>query len=527
MKKLRVNEVFVPINYKDDEITKALSWRLNLHRAFVKDWVISKKSIDARKKNEIRYVMSVDVNVADGYILKDKKTIVVVDKDYIIPKTTQLCKRPVVVGFGPAGIFAALILAECGQNPIVLERGSCVEERQKETENFFKNRVLNTESNVQFGEGGAGTFSDGKLGTGINDVRIRKVFAEFVKAGAPKEILYEAKPHVGTDKLPSTVKNLREKIKSLGGEVHFNTKMTEIISDNGKITAVKAVNNGKEMLFETNDVILALGHSARDSFEMLHDKKIMLEQKAFSIGARIEHRAEIINQSQYGAYHKILPTADYKLFTHLLNGRTVYSFCMCPGGYVVGATSVENAVTTNGMSKFARDAENSNAGILVSVKPEDFPDEHVLSGMRMQEEIEKKAFDMAGKNYNAPCQRVEDFFVGKESKSFGDVKPSYEPGVSCCDFRKLFPEFISDSMKYGIKAFGNRIKGFDSPDAVLTGPETRSSSPIRIVRNQELQSPTLVGLYPCGEGAGYAGGITSAAVDGIRCAEAVMKISSK
>lgn len=522
MKNLRVNEIYVPIKHTENQIFMQVLRRLKLGAKEISSWKISKKSIDARKKIDIKYVYSVDVKVADDYVLKDKKTIEIVNKDYYFKTEIKLEKRPVVVGFGPAGIFAALILAENGQMPIVLERGECVEQRKKDTEDFFNNRNLNKESNVQFGEGGAGTFSDGKLGTGIKNVRIKKVLNELVEAGAPKEILYEAKPHVGTDKLPQTVKNLRKKIISLGGEIHFATKMSDIVIKDNKIAAVKAVCKGEELTFETDNVIIALGHSARDSFNMLYDKQILLEQKPFSVGARIEHRAEMINQSQYGNLYKGLPTADYKLFTHLPNGRTVYSFCMCPGGYVIGASSGENSVVTNGMSEYARDGENSNSGLLVSVKPADFPSKHPLSGMHLQEKIERKAFLMAGANYNAPAQRVEDFIYKKQTKSFKSVKPSYKPEVSICDLNRLFPDYITDSMKQGLRALGNRFANFDLPDAVLTAPETRSSSPIRITRNEKYQSPSVQGLYPCGEGSGYAGGITSAAVDGIICAEAVL-----
>ncbi len=521
MKTIRVNEIFVPLNYTDLHIKKAIAKRLRLEDDII--FELAKKSIDARKKDDVKYVLCVDVTVEDNYVLRDKKSREVQIAPFIVPKITKAATRPVIVGFGPGGIFAALILARSGLNPIVLERGSAVEKRQEQTTNFFKNRILNTESNVQFGEGGAGTFSDGKLNSGINDVRTKQVLKEFVNAGAPEEILYEAKPHIGTDNLPKVVKNIREQIISLGGEVHFDTKMTELISENGKIKAVKAINDQQqELLFETEHVILAIGHSARDTYRMLRDKFVFLEQKDFSVGVRIEHEADMINKAQYGKFHNQLPTADYKLFTHLPNGRGVYTFCMCPGGTVVGASSVENAVVTNGMSNFARDAINSNAAVLVNVSKADFAEQDILGGLHFQEEIEKHAFKLAGSNYSAPCQRYGDFLEGKITSEFGTIKPSYEPGVSFCDINELFPEFISTSIKLGIKDFSRRLKGFDNPDAIITAPETRSSSPLRITRGQNMQSINVAGLYPCGEGAGYAGGITSAAVDGIKCAEAII-----
>ncbi len=521
MKTIRINEIFVPVSYNEADLKRAVTKRLSIKESDILDFKIAKKSIDARKKDDIKYVFSLDVSLNDNYNLRDKKSIEIKAKEFIIAQTKPLEKRPVVVGFGPAGMFASLILAEKGERPIIIERGSKVEKRLKDKENLFKNRILNTECNIQFGEGGAGTFSDGKLGTGIKDLRIKKVFEELVEAGAPNEILYEAKPHIGTDILPTVVKNIREKIIKLGGEFYFDTKMTDLGIKDGKIVSITAKSGNTNLSFETDNVILALGHSARDSFEMLCSKKIVLTQKAFSVGARIEHRAEMINKSQYGNFHHKLPTADYKLFTHLKNGRTVYTFCMCPGGHVVAATSEENAVVTNGMSEFARDAINSNSAVLVSVDPKDFPSEDVLSGMYMQRELEKKAFIMAGSNYNAPCQRFEDFLKGVESKNFGDVQPSYEPGVSFCNMKDLFPSFVYESMSEGVRQLSYKLKGFDMPDALLTGPETRSSSPVRILRDDTNCAINIKGLYPCGEGAGYAGGITSAAVDGIRCAQSL------
>lgn len=522
MKRVRISGINVPIKYSNDDVIKAVAKKIGAPKSMILKCEISKKAIDARKKDDIKYVLSVDIGVKEHTEIKDKNAKIIEDTEYKITKCQALKTPPIIIGFGPAGMFSALILAQSGLNPIVLERGSSVEDRQKEVEDFWKNRKLKISSNVQFGEGGAGTFSDGKLNTGTKDVRIKKVLSELVKAGAPKEIMYESKPHIGTDKLPNTVKNIREQIKALGGQVLFNTQMTDITVENGKITSIKAMQNGKELVFDCEKLVLATGHSARDSFKMLHEKNVAMEAKPFSVGVRIEHKAENINKSQYGKFYNQLPTADYKLAVHLLNGRGVYTFCMCPGGTVVGATSVENAVVTNGMSEYARDAVNSNSAVLVGVSPSDFGT-GVLDGMKFQEDLERKAFAMAGSNYNAPAQRLEDFIKGRATRNFGTVKPSYEPGVTGCDLNKLFPKYINESLKMGIGQMGKRLNGFAISDAVLTAPETRSSSPVRILRGEDLQSINIKGLYPCGEGAGFAGGITSAAVDGIKCAEMIIK----
>ncbi|MFI3326170.1 MAG: FAD-dependent oxidoreductase [Clostridia bacterium] len=521
MKKIRVTGVNLPLNYNKDDIIRAVSKKIGAPKSMILNCEISKKAIDARRKDDIKYVLNIDVAVKEHTEIKDKNAKEINDVDYIVKKYKAPKVPPVVVGFGPAGMFAALILAQSGFNPIVIERGKSVENRAKDTENFWKNRILNEESNVQFGEGGAGTFSDGKLNTGIKDQRIKKVLTEFVKAGAPKEILYEAKPHIGTDKLPNTVKNIREQIKALGGQVLFETLMSDIKIVNDEIKAITVLNKGQEQVIDCNNLILATGHSARDSFKMLNDKSVAMQAKPFSIGARIEHKAENINKSQYGKFYDKLPTADYKLAVHLLNGRGVYTFCMCPGGTVVGATSVKNAVVTNGMSEFARDKVNSNSAVLVGVTEKDFGD-GVLDGIKFQEELEKKAFIMAGSNYNAPAQRLEDFMKNRKTKAFSSILPSYQPAVSACDLNKLFPDYVSQSLKFGINEMNKRLSGFACADAVLTAPETRSSSPVRILRDENLQSINVKGLYPCGEGAGYAGGITSAAVDGIKCAEVLI-----
>ena len=520
--KIKINEIFLPVKHSQSDIINAILKRLQLNRKSILSYKIAKKSIDARKKHDIKYVYSINVTLDKNYPIKDNKTSLVSDFEYFIPKCKNLKNRPIVIGFGPAGMFASLILAQSGQKPIVIERGSCVEDRLLKTETFFKKAILDIESNVQFGEGGAGTFSDGKLNTGTKDKRIKKVLTEFVVAGAPEEILYDTKPHIGTDKLPDVVKNIRKTIISLGGEVYFDTKMSNLEIKNGCVHSVKTLSKSGERNFESDNVILAIGHSARDSFKMLSELNIAMEQKAFSLGLRIEHPLEMINKSQYGNFHKDLPSADYKLFKHLTNGRGVYTFCMCPGGEVVGASSEENAVVTNGMSRYARNDRNSNSAVLVNINTSDFKSTDILSGIHLQQEIEQKAFKMAGSNYNAPCQRFEDFLNHRASKNFGDVTPSYQPGVSFCDINKLLPDYISQSIAQGIKEFSKNLAGFDMADAVLTAPETRSSSPIRILRGENMNSLSVKGLYPCGEGAGFAGGITSAAVDGIRCAEAVL-----
>jgi uncharacterized FAD-dependent dehydrogenase len=435
--------------------------------------------------------------------------------------------RPVVVGFGPCGIFAALVLAQMGLKPIVLERGKKVRERTKDTWGLWRKRVLEPESNVQFGEGGAGTFSDGKLYSQIKDPRHlgRKVMNEFVEAGAPEEILYVAHPHIGTFKLVKVVENMREQIIALGGEVRFQQRVTDVLIEDGALRGLTVLDQatGTASELRADHAVLALGHSSRDTFEMLHARGVFVEAKPFSIGFRIEHPQGVIDRARWGRHagHPLLGAADYKLVHHASNGRTVYSFCMCPGGTVVAATSEPRRVVTNGMSQYSRNERNANAGIVVGIEPQaDFPG-GPLAGVVLQRELESRAYDLGGGNYDAPGQLVGDFIAGRASTRFGDVLPSYKPGVKLGDLQVALPSFAIDAMREALPAFGRKIKGFDMPDAVLTGVETRTSSPLRITRGEDYQSLNVRGLYPAGEGAGYAGGILSAGVDGIRVGEAV------
>lgn len=480
----------------------------------IKSWHFHKKSIDARRKSDVHYLCTIDVEADDEDIFLSAKNISRVSiSRYSFPKAKPRSDRPVIVGSGPAGMFAAIMLAENGHKPILFERGEPVEERIKSVERFRKSGILNTNSNIQFGEGGAGTFSDGKLTTGIKNIRCRTVLEYFVKFGAPEDILYVAKPHIGTDILRSVVANMREYIKECGGEVHFNSCVQRLIIKNEAVCAV--VVNDREI--SAKRVILAIGHSARDTVRELYDEGIKMTAKPFSVGARIEHPQRVINKSQYGEFAPLLGAADYKLSAHLENGRGVYTFCMCPGGEVVGAASEAGGVVTNGMSNRRRDGENANSALLVGVNPQDFGN-NPLSGIEFQEKTERAAFLCGGENYFAPAQLVGDFLRKIPSKVAGRVKPTYRPGVAWGSIDSCLPEFVCDSMREAIGLFDKKIHGFADYDAVLTAPETRSSSPVRMERDSTYQS-NIKGLYPCGEGAGYAGGIVSAAVDGIECAE--------
>ncbi len=536
---LRITEIKLPIEqadtlkHQDDQIKAALLKRLEIPASDLIRFSIFKRGVDARKSHAILYVYNLDVEVKnEAKILakfkKDPHIKPAPDTEYkaIVKDKTSTNARPVVIGFGPAGIFAALILAQAGFKPIVLERGKEVRKRTKDTWGLWRKSVLNPESNVQFGEGGAGTFSDGKLYSQIKDPKHygRKVIQEFVKAGAPEEILYVSHPHIGTFRLVSMVEEMRSTIISLGGDIRFESRVDDIHIEHGQVQGL-TLHTGETIA--TQHVVLAVGHSARDTIEMLHKRGIYIEAKPFSIGFRIEHPQSLIDKARYGrSYSEDLLSkvgaADYKLVHHAKNGRSVYSFCMCPGGTVVAAASEPERVVTNGMSQYSRNERNANAGIVVGITPEvDYPD-GPLAGMALQRQLESNAYVMGGSNYQAPGQLIGDFLANRPSTQLGEVMPSYTPGVHLTNLATALPEFAITAMREAIPAFAKQIQGFDLPDAVLTGVETRTSSPIRIKRDDDsLQSINTKGLFPCGEGAGYAGGILSAGVDGIKVAEAV------
>ncbi len=527
---LRINEISVPVG-ADTEIIKHEACKIiGIRPEDVTDFEIVKESIDSRKKNSIKMIYSVhlqaDINeaaVAARFL--PNKVLQAERYCYTLPENHRRSAfRPVIIGFGPAGMFAAYILAQAGLCPIVFERGSDVDTRTKEVHAFWNGGKLNTDSNVQFGEGGAGTFSDGKLTTGIKDPRCRYVLESFVKFGAPKEILYSSHPHIGTDLLKPMVKNMRQEIIWLGGEIRFGCRLTGLYTANGFIQGISYRDaDGENRDLETDCLLLCIGHSARDTFEMLYNSGLRMEKKAFSMGVRIEHPQEMINKALYGKYwnDSRLGAANYKLSNHPLHGRGGYTFCMCPGGTVVCASSEADRVVVNGMSEFARDGINANAAILVGVEPEHIPGEHPLSGIQLQREIESKAFALGGGGYAAPAQTVGDFINRVASKRFGAVKPSCTTGAVPSDIRKVLPGVITEEIALALGAFNKSIPGFAMPEAVLTAPESRSSSPVRIVRD-ELRQASIKGIFPCGEGAGYAGGIVSAAVDGMKSAEAVL-----
>ena len=523
---IRINEIKLPLDAAAEQsLYPAAAKALKIDRKRIQSLEVVRKSIDSRKKEEgVFFVYSVDVSLDRGeeeLLARQKGPRVQPSEPYRYEppraaRNSQL--RPVVVGLGPAGLFAALTLARAGYRPLVLERGRDVDTRTQDVKDFWRTRTLDESSNVQFGEGGAGTFSDGKLTTGIKDVRCRKVFLEFVSHGAPQAILYDAKPHIGTDRLGAVVKSMREEIVSLGGTVLFSSRLLRVIAANGAVHGITYRDaQGSEVDFETDAVILAIGHSARDTVEALYRQGIQMMQKPFSIGARIEHPQELIDRAQYGRFagHPALGAADYKLACHPPHGRGMYTFCMCPGGTVVCAASEQGGVVVNGMSEWARDGENANSAILVGIEPAYFSSDHPLAGMHDQRKIEQAAFRLGGGDYTAPAQLVGDFLADRPSHELGAVRPTCPTGV-------LLPARVIEVMLSALVQMDQKLKGFALPDAVLTAPETRSSSPVRILRDEFLQS-NLRGLYPCGEGAGYAGGIVSAAVDGIRCAEMVLR----
>ena len=540
---LRITDLRLPLEHPPEALKAAAARRLGLPETGIRSITVFKRSHDARKKYALSFIYTVDVEVGfeseseddnDAALLNkfadDQKIRPTPDTSYhfVAKAPAHLATRPVIIGFGPAGIFAALVLAQMGFRPLVLERGKAVRERTKDTWGLWRNKVLDPESNVQFGEGGAGTFSDGKLYSQVKDPQHlgRKVLTEFVKAGAPEEILYDAKPHIGTFRLVSMVEHMRREIESLGGEIRFQSRVTGLRIERGRMRGVRLA-NGEEIA--ADHVVLALGHSARDSFEMLRATGVFMEAKPFSVGFRIEHPQSLIDRARLGpnAGNPLLGAADYKLVHHATNGRAVYSFCMCPGGQVVAATSEEGCVVTNGMSQYSRAERNANAGIVVGITPEDYPGSnvgdplHALSGIRLQRQLEHHAFELGGSTYEAPGQLVGDFLAGRPSTRLGSVIPSYQPGVHLTDLSNALPDYAISAIREALPAFGRQIKGFDMNDAVLTGVETRTSSPLRITRGADFQSLNVEGLYPAGEGAGYAGGILSAGIDGIRIAEAL------
>jgi|ERR1039458_7237890 uncharacterized FAD-dependent dehydrogenase len=533
---LRLTEVKLPLAHTEGEIRAAILKRLGIADDELISYVIFKRGVDARKSHAILFTYTLDVTVRDEAAILARfkngpQISITPDTRYhfVAQAPQNLSSRPVVIGMGPAGLFAGLILAQSGFRPLILERGKEVRERTKDTFGLWRQGVLNPESNVQFGEGGAGTFSDGKLYSQIKDPKHygRKVLDEFVKAGAPEEILYVSKPHIGTFRLVGMVEKMRETIQSLGGEIRFESRVDDIAITDGKVSGVVLASGER---IATDHLVLAVGHSARDTFEMIHKRGIYIEAKPFSIGFRIEHPQSLIDRARYGknAGNPLLGAADYKLVYHASNGRSVYSFCMCPGGTVVAATSELGRVVTNGMSQYSRNERNANSGIVVGITPEqDYPPNATdpkspLAGMEFQRRLESRAFELGGGNYQAPGQLVGDFLAGKASTEFGSVQPSYTPGVHLGDLSTALPDYAIAAIREALPAFAKQIKGFDLADAVLTGVETRTSSPIRIKRDDDdLQSVNTRGLYPTGEGAGYAGGILSAAVDGIKVAEAV------
>lgn len=528
---IRISNIKIYTDISDAEVINMTLNKYKIKKEEILSCYISKKSIDARKKDDVHYSYSIDLKLkTENNLLKYKNISLIKEIEFPqfdIKKTKN--SNPVIIGAGPAGLFAALTFVQNGYKPIIIEQGECVEERKKSVDYFTTTGNLNISSNVQFGEGGAGTFSDGKLTSGINSPYCKKVLQEFVNFGAPEQILYLTKPHIGTDNLIKIIKNMRNFIISKGGKFLFNTKFIDFETLGNKISKIYTINlknNNSLEAIETDTVILAIGHSSRDTFEKIYKKGLLIEPKNFSVGVRIEHLQNEINKSQYGTITKLnLPPADYKLAYHSQSGRSCYTFCMCPGGIVMASSSEKNTIVTNGMSYFSRNGINANSAVLVNVVPSDFNSSSPLAGIYFQKDLEEKAFKLGGSNYYAPVQRFEDFVKNRKSEFIGAVKPSYKPGYTLSNLNDIMPTFVSQTLKEGIMYFDTKLHGFANYDAILTGMETRSSSPVRIVRNKDLVS-NINGIYPCGEGAGYAGGIMSAAVDGIKCAIASISSNS-